>query len=154
MRSNEGFHVRGIGGFPKRSWKDHRYPQRKCNFKSLRISFYSDGLTTYRYICRMPMQPYTTWGRFPTSTDIHTEPNKRQERANINICISVFAVMRYTWLLLCRKQVRNRNPKPSFWPAAHRTSFWLEKVRYIWSYLLCLAFNWYCRILSQSEAMH
>jgi len=39
------------------------------------------------------------------------------------------------------------------WPASHCTWFWHEIVRYTWVCLLCLAFNWFWPILSQSEAI-
>ena len=53
-----------------------------------------------------------------------------------------------------KNQVQITRQEPCDWPAAHRTCFWLEKARYTWFCLLCLAFNCFWRIVSQSEAIH
>ena len=51
-------------------------------------------------------------------------------------------------------KVQITRQEPCNWPASHRTCFWLEKARCTWFCLLCLAFNCFWRILSQSGAMH
>ena len=58
----------------------------------------------------------------------------------------IFAKKRYTWSLWSQKQVHSKTKYKSHArsPAigqSHRTCFWLEKARYIWFCLLCLAFK-------------
>ena len=53
-----------------------------------------------------------------------------------------------------QNQVQITRPEPCDWLASHRTCFWLEKARYTWFCLLCLAFNCFGGILSRPEAIH
>ena len=52
------------------------------------------------------------------------------------------------------KPSTKHRPGPCGWPASHRTCFRIEKARYTWFRLRCLAFNCFWRISSQSEAIH
>ena len=52
-----------------------------------------------------------------------------------------------------QNDVQITRQEPCDWPASHRTCFWLDKARYTWFCLLCIAFKCFWRILSQSEAI-
>ena len=72
-----------------------------------------------------------------------------------------FAKNRYTWSIFSQKQVRtttkvkSARQEPCDWPASHRTFFRLETGQAHLGFCpLCLAFNYFSCLLSQSEVTH